>query len=120
MNASRWLSAPVRAIVWTLDVCDPKGAPSLAKMLALGVGAVAMRDAYRQGFTAANVAGMALSLSAAFGRSVFMRWLDRWQMTNHTQTTLSSSASVALTGDAAKVIDALPNLWRDDESGGAP
>jgi hypothetical protein len=114
MKATRILSAPVRAIVWTLDICDPKGAPSLAKGLALGFGVAAARDAWMRGFTAMNVAAMALVLSAAFGRSVFMNWLARSNFSS--MATTNVSASVALTGDAAKVVEAIRN--RRDETAG--
>ena len=115
MKAARWLAAPVRALVWTLDVCDDKGDPSLTKMLALGIGAVALRDAWLHKFTALNVAALALAASVAFGRSLFTRWLNRWSFASTSSTNVS--ASVALTGNAAEVIDAVGNLWRDDERG---
>ncbi len=115
VRVTRVLAAPVRAFVWTLDVCDDKGDPSLTKMLALGIGVVALRDAWLHKFTALNVAALALAAAVAFGRSLFMRWLDRWSFASTSSTNVS--ASVALTGDTAAIMKEAGNLWRDDERG---
>jgi hypothetical protein len=104
---ARVLSAPVRAFVWTLDLCDAKGSPSLSKGIAFGVAAIALRDAWLHTFGQFNLIALTLATSAAFGRSVFMNWLNRNQ----------STTTTAVTVDAAATLKALPNLWHDDESG---
>lgn len=108
MRLASILSAPVRAFVWTLDLCDSAGSPSLSKGIAAAVAIVALRDAWMGGFSVLNVSAMALAMSAAFGRSAFMNWLNR--------NSWSARTDVALTGDAAKVIDAIAKA-RDHERG---
>ena len=111
MKWSTVLAAPVRALVWTLDLCDAKGSPSLSKGIAAAVALVALRDAWLYRVSALNVSAMALGASIAFGRSMFMNWLGRHTWSNH--------GSVALTGDAAKAIDAIAKA-RDHDRGVDP
>lgn len=51
----------------------------------------------------------------AFGRPVMYKFLDllkaKWTGTS------TDATNVSITGDAAAMIKALPNAWRDDESG---
>lgn len=68
---------PMRALVWMTDTCDGKGEPSLAKMLALVFGVCILHNCWRHGFTTENVVAMGLVMAAAFGRSVFMNWMDK-------------------------------------------
>lgn len=103
----------IRLVAWTFDLIDADGDPSLSKGIAAGVAVIGLYDAWLRGFTALNVAALALAIAAAFGRSMFMQWLGRWNLTNTT------SSSVALTGDAAKVIEAI-RARRDDKNGVEP
>lgn len=96
---------PMRAFVWTTDTCDANGEPSLAKLLALVFGICVLHDCWQRGFTALNVTAAGLVLSAAFGRSVFMNWLDR-----NTSTSSHSSNT-----DVAAVLEVLAK--RDAERG---
>lgn len=111
MNLTQILRSPVRAVVWTFDLCDPKGDPSLSKGMAFVFGVLIGRDVWLHGITGLNVGAMALVISAAFGRSVFMNWLTRFSMTanSNTQTNI----------DAAKVIEAI-RARRDDAKGVEP
>jgi hypothetical protein len=59
-----------------------------------------------------NVAAMALVIAAAFGRSAFMNWLSRWQMSNVSTTNV--------TANAADMIRAYGDMRRDDERGEHP
>lgn len=95
------MSAPVRALAWTLAVSDGGGVPSLSKMLAFAFAVAIMRDVWLHGATVTNVAAMALLCSVAFGRAVFTKWLERntWSGT----TTATTSASVELKGDLAEI-----------------
>ena len=102
----RW----VRVVAWSLDLCDAHEAPSLSKGIAAAAAVVALRDAWVRGFSVLNVSALALAVSAAFGRSVFMNWLNRnqWQATTNTTVTV----------DAAKVAEVLAR--RDHERGVEP
>lgn len=113
MTFTQILAAPVKAFVWTLDVCDAAGSPSLSKGIAAAVALVALRDAWLHGFSALNVSAMALAISAAFGRSVFMNWLGRWSLASTTSATAITNTTI----DAAATVKAVGDLWKDDESG---
>ncbi len=93
------------AFVWWLDIGDASGDTSLAKLLALAAGVCVIHDCWQRGFTAANVSALALVISAAFGRSVFMHWLTRASISLSSQSSHTTSHSIIERRDAAMGVD---------------
>lgn len=76
----KWWRVLVREIVWILDLDDGEGAPSVTKILAVAVTVLAFLAVLRQLPVSGNIVLLiAMAISAAFGRSVWMRYLARGQ-----------------------------------------
>lgn len=83
----------------------------MSKGLALAFAITIGRDVWLHSATATNVSAMALLCSVAFGRAVFVKWLDR--------NTWTGTVTTTTTVDAAKVIEAIA-ARRDHEQGAEP
>lgn len=80
MSLHRRWRALIREIVYVLDVDDGTGSPSLTKVMALALVALACVAVLRQLPVQGNVVLLTVvAISAAFGRSVWLRYLSRGQ-----------------------------------------
>ena len=80
MTATKLLTAPFRALLWLLDLDDGRGNPSFSKIVAAVFVAVTVKlllNAKLEDLGPATVALILALLAASFGRSVFLRYLDR-------------------------------------------
>lgn len=86
----RWWRVVVREIVWILDLDDGEGAPSVTKIMALAVVVLAFIAVLRKLPVQGNVVLLIMmAISAAFGRSMWMRYLARghWTLSGKDVTT---------------------------------
>lgn len=93
----------VIAFQWTFAfLVDGWHGLSLTKILALGFGATCcIVSILTKHIGAGAVTIMIFCLAAAFGKTIFLAALARWNGTN------VSSESVTLTGDIAKIVEAV-------------
>ena len=78
MKAHRWWRALIREIVYALDIDDGNGSPSLTKMMALALVVLAFLAVLQKLSVSGNIVLLVVvAISAAFGRSAWMRYLSR-------------------------------------------
>lgn len=78
---------------------DGTGPVSLSKLLAFVFGGVIAYDMIVRGVNGYNVSALAVDLSAAFGRAMFGKWLER--------NTFTTASTLTTNVDAAKVVEAI-------------
>jgi hypothetical protein len=84
----RW-RALVREVVYVLDLDDGQGNPSMTKAIALALVVLAFVAVLRSLVVSGNVVLLVVvAISAAFGRSMWMRYLTRgkWSLSGRDET----------------------------------
>ncbi len=97
--------------MWRMLRDTTNGPLSLSKVIALGFACVIAADMIRNGIHGYNNIALGLDMSAAFGRAMFGKWLDR--------NTFKTANANTTTVDAAKVVEAI-RARRDHAAGIEP